>query len=516
MIGETLNGRYYVLDILGTGQNGQTYLAEDRQADTLLSPPPTTISPSISSHLPPKNKRCVIKQFEPKAKDKLSLRKAKYLFAREIKIQKILGRSDRIPNLVDYFRLGDKFYLVHEFIDGSDLSEELGSGKQWQPERAIALLKEILEIVEVAHREKVIHQDIKPSNIIRRNSDDVLMLIDFGSVKKLNNQMANAEGKTSLTVPIGTEGYMAPEQKSIRPRLASDIYGVGMIGIYALTGVEPKNIPLERHLEVVQWHSLITVDEKLVEVLDRMVSPDFRQRYTSASEALKTVRNLKLGGKLLNLKTAVGTGTILLALLGGGYYYWQLESSLRGTPNNTSYYEADRAQFPFLYRNAEYGIEMKYPFSWQLNEPPSGEQTDNAIAKRRQSLIAIFIPKDSMSYLVSPEVNIEVDRFESDSLEKYTTNAVYEITQLPQAKIIDSRPIEFGSEDGHKVIYTAVNPDNNLQLKYLQIWTTRGDRLYTITYKADAEQYDNFVETVENEMLQSLKIAAANPNQPNN
>lgn len=479
MIGETLDKRYCVISLLGTGKYGQTYLAEDNQAK--------------------ENSRCVIKAFEPKAKDKLSLRKAKYLFAREIKILKILGKSDRIPFLLGHFREGDKFYLVHQFIDGTDLAQELGADKQWSADETAELLKEILEIVEVAHKEKVIHQDIKPSNIIRRKSDGKLMLIDFGSVKKLNNQMANAEGKTQLTVPIGTEGYISPEQKSIKPRLASDVYGVGMIGIYALTGVEPKDIPLDHDTEVVQWKGLVPVDEKLAKVLDRMVSPDFRQRYTSASEALKTVRTLKLGRKLLDLKTIIGAVVLLLGISGAGYYYWQLETSLNKTQDTTGYYETEKDQFPFLYRNAKHGIEMKYPFDWKLNESELGE---NAIAR--------FFPQENQSYLIIPEVKIQVTESNNTSLDNHTTNAVYQVTQLPQAKIIDSRPIKFGAGDGHKIIYTAANPDNNIEQKYLQIWTLKADRIYTVTYKAKLDRYNDFVEIVEDEMLKSLKINPGN------
>jgi len=477
MIGTTLNKRYLVVSILGTGQHGQTYLAEDNQAT--------------------KDSRCVIKEFEPQAKDTLSLRKAKYLFAREAKILKILGKSDRIPNLLGYFREGDKFYLVHQFIDGTDLGQELVVGEQWTAEQVVGLLREILEIVEVAHQERVIHQDIKPSNIIRRKSDGKLMLIDFGSVKKLNNQMANAEGKTQLTVPIGTQGYMSPEQKSIKPKLASDVYGVGMIGIFALTGVNPKNIPLDHATETVKWRSFGQVDDKLAIVIDRMISTDLKQRHTSAGEALKTVRNLKLGKKikLLDFKTIIGAGIILLGALGGGYYYWQLESSLNKMPDTANYYEAEKEEFPFLFRDAEHGVEIKYPSDWKLNEP--------MVAKNE---IAQFTPKEDQSYLIPPEVQIEVSASNSPSLDQYTTDTVYQITQLPQVKIIDSRPIEFGKGDGHKIAYTTVNPDNNIELKYLQIWTFKGDRIYTITYKADSEQYDKFVEIVEDEMFKSFTI----------
>lgn len=479
MIGTTLNKRYSVISLLGTGKYGQTYLAEDNQAKTAT--------------------RCVIKEFETKAKDKLSLRKAKYLFAREIKIFKILGKSDRIAQLLGHFQEGDKFYLVHQFIDGSDLKQELGNGKQWKEEEVSELLTEILEIVEVAHKEKVIHQDIKPSNIIRRKSDGRLMLVDFGSVKKLNNQVANAEGKTELTVPIGTEGYMAPEQKNIKPRLASDVYGVGMIGIYALTGVEPKEIPLERDTKAVRWQGLVSVEEKLAQVLDRMVSPNLNQRYISASEALRTVRTLKTGKKLLDFKTILGAAILLLGLSGAGYYYWQLENSLNQTPDTTGYYEAEKDRFPFLYRNREYGVEMKYPFDWQLDE----SDTDN-------NTIAKFFPQDNQSYLIIPEVEIQVNQSNNTSLDKYTTNAVYQITQLPKGKIVDSRPIKFGAGDGHKVIYTAANPNNSIEQKYLQIWTIKGDRVYTITYKAKSDQYNDFIEIIEDEMLKSFFIILIN------
>ena len=478
MIGQTLNGRYRLLRLLGTGKCGQTYLAQDSKAA--------------------EDSRCVIKQFEPQAKDSLSLRKAKYLFAREVKILKILGKSDRIPDLLDYFREADKFYLVHEYIDGTDLERELKSDPRWTEAQVLALLREILEIVEVAHREKVIHQDIKPSNIIRRKSDGRLILIDFGSVKKIYNQMANAEGKTSLTVPIGTEGYMAPEQRSIKPRLASDIYAVGMIGIYALTGIEPKDIPQDHHTEEVLWHDRAQVDEKLAQVLDCMVSPDFRQRYTSASEALKTFRNLQLGSRLLDLKTIISVGALLLAILGAGYYYWRLESSLNQTPDS-DYYETDRTQVPFTYSNANHGIEMNYPSDWKLNQP-----------SQDWGIIAKFLPQQSTSYLAIPEITIEVAQSRPfNSLEKYTTKTVSQISQLPKVKIIDSRWIKFDEKPAHQVIYTAGNQNNNLELKYLQIWTLEDDRIYTFTYQAEVDQYDNFAETVENEMFQSLKITSA-------
>ncbi|MEM8722585.1 MAG: protein kinase [Cyanobacteria bacterium P01_G01_bin.39] len=471
MIGVTLNQRYRVLRLLGSGRCGQTYLAQDIQADQV--------------------NHCVIKQFEPEAKDTLSLRKAKYLFAREVKILRILGKSDRIPNLLSHFREAGKFYLVHEYVEGTDLSLELG--RLWAESEVLDLIKEILEILEVAHREKVIHQDIKPSNIIRRASDSKLMLIDFGSVKKINNQMANSEGNTSLTIPIGTRGYMAPEQKSIKPKLASDIYGVGMIGIYALTGVEPQDIALDHNTETVQWHHLKQVEPKLREVLDRMVAPDLKGRYSSASQALKSLRDLTLDHKLFSVRNVLIAGSLLLMIPGTGYYYWRLESSLTET-NQVEIFSRDLTQVPFVYRNQEYGISMKYPDSWRLTESQAAPRT-----------IAQFKPYRTQANL-SPRVSLEVESSNANSLKQYTANALNQITQLPQAKIIDSRPIVFAGNNGHRVTFTMVNPQNNSPQKYLQFWTLKSDRIYKITYSATIDDYRAFVSSFEQEMIPSIQI----------
>lgn len=472
MIGEILNERYRVLSILGTGRCGKTLLAEDTQSQGLVS--------------------CVIKQFEPQAKDTLSLRKAKYLFAREVKTLKILGQSDRIPDLLDYFSWGERFYLVHEFVNGTDLSQELGT--PWNSAAVSDLLREILEIVEVAHREQVIHQDIKPSNIIRRKSDGNLMLIDFGSIKKINNQMANEEGNTIISVPIGTIGYMAPEQKSIKPKLASDIYAVGMICLYALTGVEPKDIPIDHESEAVQWQSLIQLPPPLAKIVDRMVSPNLDRRYASASEALLTVRKLKPGGKLPNFKTKIGVGILLAAFLGVGLYYWRLESSLNPTLSVDTL-ETEPNNFPLVYRNAVNGVSMEYPANWKLSLP-----------KSESSTIAEFLPQDDDSFLIPPTVKMEVLPSNSKSLDQYTTDLVYQITQKPKAKIIDSRPVKFAGEDGHKLTYTVVNPNNNLEQKYLQVWALKNDLVYAVTYKAIINDYPNFLATVESDMLDTVEI----------
>lgn len=119
------------------------------------------------------------------------------------------------------------------------------------------------------HQKKVIHRDIKPPNLIRRQQDGKIVLIDFGTVKQIaGTQVTNAHGQTVMTVTIGTPGYMPSEQSNGKPRLSSDIYAVGMIGIQALTGLPPEQLPEDPDTAEIIWRRQVQVSPQLAELLD--------------------------------------------------------------------------------------------------------------------------------------------------------------------------------------------------------------------------------------------------------
>jgi serine/threonine protein kinase len=194
LIGTTLQGRYKIIERLGRGEFGQTYIAEDTQR--------------------PGKPHCVVKQLHPNRNDEKSLQLARRLFATEAETLENLGRHDQIPQLLAYFEEDQEFYLVQEFIDGYSLSEELPPGTCLGESEVVALLKDILGVLDFIHGHHVVHRDIKPANIIRRQVDRRLVLIDFGAVKLLQTQIAPQE---SSTVAIGTPGYAPPEQWSGKP-----------------------------------------------------------------------------------------------------------------------------------------------------------------------------------------------------------------------------------------------------------------------------------------------------------
>jgi serine/threonine-protein kinase len=169
--------------------------------------------------------------------------------------------------------------------------QELTLGKKFAESYVTQLLVDILEVLEFVHQQGVIHRDIKPSNLMRRQGDGKIVLIDFGAVKELSAPTIGAEGpSTSRTIAIGTPGYTPNEQMAGKPRLSSDVYAVGMIGVQALTGLFPKDLPEDPNTDEILWHSLTTVSLPLRSVLDHMILADYRQRYQTAAEALQALR----------------------------------------------------------------------------------------------------------------------------------------------------------------------------------------------------------------------------------
>ena len=98
-----------------------------------------------------------------------------------------------------------------------------------------------------------------------------------------------------MTVAIGTPGYMPIEQASGNPRPSSDLYGLGAIGIQALTGVNPYDLPADDRTGELKWEHLTVANPQLVAILQRMTRYHFKDRYHTAQEALAAVNALVTG-----------------------------------------------------------------------------------------------------------------------------------------------------------------------------------------------------------------------------
>lgn len=275
MIGQLLDGRYQISQILGSGAFGQTFLAKDIKR--------------------PGHPACVVKQLRYFSHNPQSLQTARRLFKTEAETLEKLGQHEQIPTLLADLEEKQEFYLVQQFIPGHPLTQEILPGKPWTEDRAISLLTEVLQILVFVHSQGVIHRDIKPANLMRRQSDNKIVLIDFGAVKEIGTQIA--KGQMTPTVVIGTPGYMPIEQFHGQPQLNSDIYALGMMGIQALLGLAANELsklktPTNPQMGEIIWRNRGQVSAELANIIDKMVQPGYLQRYQSATEVLADLEKI--------------------------------------------------------------------------------------------------------------------------------------------------------------------------------------------------------------------------------
>lgn len=272
-----LGSRYRALKIIGQGGFGRTFLAVDE------------------SH--PSKPRCVIKQFLP---PNISTLTASELFREEAERLKSLGSHPQIPTFLDYLEIDEQRYIIQEFIDGSNLEQELEAESAFNEDQIRQLLEDILPVLEFVHDHSVIHRDIKPENIIRRSSSSQMFLVDFGASKYATG---TALVKTGTT--IGTAGYTAPEQLMGKAVFQSDLYSLGVTCVHLLTQVPPFDLVDSAEGSWV-WRDYLNspVNEQLGSVLDKLLERGTRRRYTSASSVLDDLISTEASSVLDNVRSA--------------------------------------------------------------------------------------------------------------------------------------------------------------------------------------------------------------------
>jgi serine/threonine protein kinase len=274
LVGKTLVERYQVLSELGEGGFGKTYLATDLHIPS-TPPPRRVVKRLLSEKMTP-----VVKRY----------------FQKEAQALAGLNHA-QVPLLHASFEVDGIPYIVQDFIDGHDLTREIRGYDDvasvdpaacWTEQDAIVFLTDMLGILDYIHSQGIIHRDIKPSNIMRRRTSNQLVLIDFGIVKDINAT------NSSMTVPIGTRGYMPMEQALGNAQFSSDLYALGTTVLQALTSLAPYFVPIEQRLEQLNKK----VSPALSAIITSMVTEDYGDRCPSAKMALTllqplTVQNLQ-------------------------------------------------------------------------------------------------------------------------------------------------------------------------------------------------------------------------------
>ncbi len=270
--GTRLRDRYIIKYQLGQGGFGRTYLAED------------------SGRF---NELIVLKELMPTGQGTYALQKAEELFQREAAILHKL-RHPQIPKFWELFRDSKGLFLVQDYIEGKTyqdlLNNRLDNGQSFSEVEIIELLQQILPVLSYLHKQGVIHRDISPDNIIRREQDGLPILIDFGGVKQTAIDVATqlaAEKYGGSGTRLGKSGYAPDEQLrlgSVAPH--SDLYALGVTAIVLMTGKQPQEL-FDAHTMTWVWNRQLSLSSNFNKILQRMLAQRPSERFQSAEEILQ-------------------------------------------------------------------------------------------------------------------------------------------------------------------------------------------------------------------------------------
>jgi tetratricopeptide (TPR) repeat protein/predicted Ser/Thr protein kinase len=269
-------GPYQILERIGVGGMGEVFLAYDSRLD----------------------RRVAIKRIRPGAEVKPANRER---FRREARLAARLSHS-AIVQVYDILEEEGNEYIVMEYVEGTTLRDQIGEGPL-EVRAAVELAREVAAGLEAAHRQGIIHRDLKTENVLVSTAGGPKIL-DFGIAKRLLDNNPDNKEEGSLTADhavVGTCRSMSPEQARGEPLAPSaDHFALGVLLYEALTGLSPfeaesslstlSRVILYRQEPV---HLLNpAVPRRLSELIDRLLEKSAEMRPGSAAEVRRELEEI--------------------------------------------------------------------------------------------------------------------------------------------------------------------------------------------------------------------------------
>jgi serine/threonine-protein kinase len=271
---QVVNGRYRVLRKLGSGGMADVYLCEDL---TL-------------------GRRVAIKVLLQRLLDDPAFVER---FRREAKAAASLSHA-HLVGIHDWGELDGTYYIVMEYVEGETLKDKIRREERLGGAETVRIGLQLLAAVEYAHRNRVIHRDIKPQNVML-DRDGNVKVMDFGIAR------AGDSGMTEAGSILGTAQYLAPEQAKGQPvDERSDLYSVGIVLYEMLTGAVPfkgdtaVTVALKHVNEVPREPAQVVpgLPYALNQIVLKAVAKDPADRYQNAAEFARDLRSAQVGGPL--------------------------------------------------------------------------------------------------------------------------------------------------------------------------------------------------------------------------
>ncbi len=291
--GTILENRYDVVRFIGHGGFGRTYLVRDQHRF---------------------NELCVLKEFAPQVSQLAVIQKAEELFQREAGTLYKLSH----PQIPEFRALssivydGEKMlFLVEQFIDGHNYGEWVEQGHCLTEGQGLELLRDLLPVLSYIHGRGVIHRDISPDNLMYDRDTHKPILIDFGSVKQVTETALRMVGMTPAT-QIHKPGYTPFEQIKGEAYPNSDLYALAVTLLVLMTGKPPTEL-YNAHTNAWHWQSLLKLEGRFENVLQRMLARHTSDRYPTADAVLAAIEGLTIAANPLptiGQSTTIATPTI--------------------------------------------------------------------------------------------------------------------------------------------------------------------------------------------------------------
>ncbi|MBD2610242.1 serine/threonine protein kinase [Nostoc punctiforme FACHB-252] len=273
-VGTVLQNRYRIIQILGQGGFGRTYLAEDQRRF---------------------NELCAIKELISTAMEPAAWEKAQELFHREAAILYQIEHP-QVPKFRERFEQDQRLFLVEDYVAGQTyrtlLAEKQAVGQTFTEAEVFGLIQSLLPVLEHIHSRGIIHRDISPENIILRDRDGKPVLIDFGVVKELATRLQSPESVMPVT-SVGKLGYSPSEQVQTGGAYpSSDLYALAVSAIVLLTGKEPRDL-FDENQVTWNWQQWAQVNPRFAQVLNRMLNHIPSDRYQTAADVSQALQSLQ-------------------------------------------------------------------------------------------------------------------------------------------------------------------------------------------------------------------------------
>lgn len=393
--GTTIHQRYIIGQEISSGGFGIVYKALDSKYNTIVAVKEYFPSGLVNRLL---GENDVVLVAGKRAKE------FDYGKKRFIDEARSIAQFNGNPNIVsvfDYFEENNTAYIVMEYLDGQTLSEHIQQQKGPLPYPfCLGVAIDICAALTAIHREKIVHRDVSPDNIMICKNGSV-KLFDFGAAR------FSAEVTSAVTIVV-KPGFAPPEQyeQVNRQDARTDIYALGATLYYAMTGVKPEESTDRKVKDTLVEPSRLNkqIPENVSIAIMRAMSVEPQYRYATADEFAGVLKNeieavsLKKIRQRKKLKRIVGiASSLLLIVVASGVFAWMYnnERENAGLPDAdiTVWYlssadeEVDAAKLSALEAIAENFTNEYSNVSIEFKPVSSYEYSDSMDSEEAPSLI---------------------------------------------------------------------------------------------------------------------------------